>query len=522
MTHNCNVSRIRATGSQVMGNDNASGGVIPWIKLLNDTAIAVNQGGRRAGAITVSLDIWHLDVLEFLEMQTESGDPRRKAYDVFPQLVLNDVFNEAVEVKSDWLMVCPYEIKQHYDVDIASLWGEEFKLFYSQLKVDINTNQYPGRYKEVGAQDLFKSIMKTCVETGLPYLVQKDEINRANPNKHEGYIPGVNLCVESFSNVGTIDVIDEYGEISITKVAHTCNLISLNLANINTNSDELEKMCKLSVRALDNSIEVNTPSFEDSAIHNQRYRVIGVGTMGLADWMAKNNLKYSKVGSEGASRSMVSDLYERIAFYTAMESVELAKQRGAYPAYEGSEWSEGLLLGSKTVDELQTKAYGDAIKWNILQDAVKQCGIRNSQIVAIAPNTSSSLVQGCTASILPTYSRVFEEKWHKGQMLNSPPFIHERPLAYEENIHLDQSHIISLVKLIQTWVDTGISMELVFNNNENAYYKDGEYYRATPKHIYDILTSSFDGIKAVYYQRMVRKDDVEKLNNKNDCMVCAN
>jgi ribonucleoside-diphosphate reductase alpha chain len=504
----CNVSRIRATGSQVMGNDNASGGVIPWIKLLNDTAIAVNQGGRRAGAITVSLDIWHLDILEFLEMQTENGDQRRKAYDVFPQVVLNDVFNGCVEADGVWYLVCPYEVKQHYGVDIASLWGDEFEAFYLQLCFDAASGKYQGRHKLINAKDLFKSIMQTCVETGLPY------INRANPNKHEGMIAGSNLCCESFSNTGVIQLPN--GEKQ--KVAHTCNLISINLYEVDTHSPELEEMCSIAVRALDNSIDVNDPSFEDSAIHNQRYRTIGVGAMGLADWMVKNNLKYSQISIKGsASRTLVDELFEKIAYHCTKESVKLAEERGAYPAFDGSEWSKGKLLGSKTIEEIQSRSINPSA-WAVLKDLVARHGIRNSQITAIAPNTSSSLVQGCTASILPVFSRMFEEKWSKGKMFNSPPLIVENPLAYEENIHLDQNNIIELTRLLQFWIDTGISMELIFNPNKDSYFKDGKYYEANPKHVFDVLTNSFDEIKAVYYQRFISKGESEK----SVCLSCAN
>ena len=474
--------------------------------------------GKRAGAVTVSLYIWHLDILEFLEMQTESGDQRRKAYDVFPQLVLNDVFNRQVEFESTWYLVCPYEFKQHYGIELADLWGDEFESAYNQLMEDINYDIYTGRYKRIFAKDLFKSIMKVCVETGLPYLVQKDEINRANPNKHEGMIPGFNLCVESASNTGWIKVLEE-----MIKVAHTCNLISLNLCNIDTYSSELEEMCSIAVRALDNSIDVNTPSFEDSAIHNQRYRTIGVGTMGLADWMAKHNLKYSKVSvSNSASRTLVNNLFETIAYHCTKESMQLAKERGTYPAYKDSEWDKGKMLGSKTIEEIQSKSTIIATKWNTLKDLIRQHGIRNSQITAIAPNTSSSLVQGCTASILPAYARMYEEKWSKGMMYNSPPLVDERPLAYEENIHTDQKHIIELVKLLQFWIDTGISMELVFNPNTEAYYDNekGEYYQADPKHVYDRLVSSFDGIKAVYYQRFVSHGESGKA--ESSCLSCAN
>jgi ribonucleoside-diphosphate reductase alpha chain len=277
-------------------------------------------------------------------------------------------------------------------------------------------------------------------------------------------------------------------------------------------------MCSIAVRALDNSIDVNTPSFEDSAIHNQRYRTIGVGAMGLADWMVKNNLRYSQISIESsASRTLVDELFEKIAYHCTKESVKLAEERGAYPAYEGSEWDNGKLLGSKTIEEIQSRSTNPSA-WAVLKDLIKRHGIRNSQITAIAPNTSSSLVQGCTASILPVFSRMFEEKWSKGKMFNSPPLIVDNPLGYEENIHLDQNNIIELTRLLQFWIDTGISMELIFNPNKDAYFKDGEYYEANPKHVFEVLTNSFDGIKAVYYQRFISKGESEK----SICLSCAN
>lgn len=178
-----NVSRIRATGSWVMGKDKASGGIVPWIKLLNDTAIAVNQGGRRAGAVTVGVDVWHLDVPEFLEMQTENGDQRRKAYDVFPQLVIPDEFMRRVEAKAEWALVDPYEVKAQLGIELASLWGEDFERAYARIEAELGKKIK--LYKKINARELFKEIMRSQVETGMPYLAFKDTINRANPNKHE-------------------------------------------------------------------------------------------------------------------------------------------------------------------------------------------------------------------------------------------------------------------------------------------------------------------------------------------------
>ncbi len=187
-----NLSRIRATGSWVMGKANASGGVVTWIKLLNDTAITVNQGGRRAGAVTVSLDIWHLDLPEFLEMQTENGDGRRKAYDVFPQLVVSDEFMRRVVADEEWTLVDSYEVRTRLGIELAQLWGEEFEKAY--LQIEASKECEITLYKRVNARLLLKQVMRTQLETGMPYLWFKDTANRANPNQHEGYIPGGNLC----------------------------------------------------------------------------------------------------------------------------------------------------------------------------------------------------------------------------------------------------------------------------------------------------------------------------------------
>ena len=386
-----NVSRIRATGSSVMEKANASGGVIPWIKLLNDTAIAVNQGGRRAGAVTVGIDIWHLDVPEFLEMQTENGDQRRKAYDVFPQLIISDEFMRRVITKSEWTLVDPYEIRTKLGIELAELWGDKFEDAYKLIEDSLGTKIT--LCKKVDARELFKNIMRSQIETGMPYLAFKDTINRANPNKHDGYIPQVNLCCESFSNV------------TPGKTAHCCNLVSLNLANIDTFTN-LSEMCRLAVRVLDNTIDLTHPPIGEAKEHNDRYRTIGVGVMGLADWLAKRKLSYNNL-------SKISNLFEEIGYWCTYSSMELAKERGAYQAFSDSEWSQGKLLGAKPIEWFLNDA-SQPEKWQELAKNIQQFGIRNSHITAIAPNTTSSLIQGCTASVLPVFKRVFTEKNSKG------------------------------------------------------------------------------------------------------------
>ncbi len=490
-----NVSRIRATGSWVMGKNNASGGVIPWIKLLNDTAIAVNQGGRRAGAVTVSLDIWHLDVPEFLEMQTENGDQRRKAYDIFPQLVIPDEFMRRVVNQEEWTLVDPYEVKMNLGLELAQLWGEEFESAYS--KIEAALGKEITLYKKIKARELFKHIMRSQVETGMPYLAFKDTINQANPNKHDGYIPGVNLCTESFSNVTP----DTY--------AHCCNLVSLNLANLE--DGEISYLSSLAVRILDNTIDITNPPFKDAKAHNDRYRTIGVGCMGLADWLAKRKLKYHNL-------TEISHLFEDIGYYCTEASMQLAQKRGAYPVFAGSDWSKGLLIGSKPLEWFLTHAH-DQERWRQLSEDIQRFGIRNSHITAIAPNTSSSLVQGCTASVLPVYSRFFYDKWAKGTVPIAPPFIRNSFWYYQENKTLHQKQVVEAIATMQQWIDTGISMELLFNLNQGVYFPEEPERCLKAKDIFDTLVMAWQkGCKAVYYVRIVQRDSFKE----EACTACTN
>ena len=453
--------------------------------------------GRRAGAITVSLDVWHLDVPEFLEMQTESGDQRRKAYDIFPQLVIPDEFMRRVMAKEEWTLVDPFEVRTKLGIELAELWGEKFECAYQEIEQ--NLDKTLTLYKKINARELFKTMMRSQVETGMPYLWFKDTSNRANPNSHEGYIPGGNLCQESWSNV------------SPGKEAHTCNLNSLNLANLE--DGELAEICEIAVRLLDNTIELTCPPFEDSRIHNQKYRTIGVGAMGLADWLARNQRSYRDLDA-------ISHLFEDIGYHCTKTSMELAKERGAYPAFAGSSWSQGKLIGAKPVEWFLENAQSKE-RWQQLSLDIQKYGIRNSHITAIAPNTSSSLVQGCTASILPCYSRFFYDKWAKGTVPIAPPFIRDYFWFYPENKTLDQQTVVKAVATIQKWIDTGISMELIFNLNQGVYFPDEPERSIKAKDIFETLVMAWqEGCKAIYYIRTVQRDSFKEADET--CTACAN
>lgn len=500
-----NISRVRATGSQIKSVPDASGGVIPWIKIINDTAVAVNQLGKRAGAVTVALDLWHLDILEFLEIQTETGDQRKKAYDIFPQLVVPDLFMRRVESREEWSLFDPHEVRLKTGKSIAKLWGDDFERLYLELEKRDDIE----KTKRVPAIEIFKQIMKSQIETGMPYLFFKDTVNRANPNDHDGFIGSGNLCQESFSNFKPSEVDKPIVDSEVVKSTssngqiHTCNLLSINLANINSDR-ELEYTSKLGIRILDNAIELTDSPVPESVIHNNRYRTVGLGAMGLADYLAKNQIKYDE------SEAFVDDLFEKIALYSAEQSCLLAKERGAYKAYRGSKWSKGILFNKSSSWFKSNSEYKD--RWERLLKDIESYGIRNGQLLAIAPNTSSSLLQGCSPGVMPVYSKFHVDKNANGSIPICPPFIKKAFWYYKESKNIDQKKIVSVISKIQKWIDQGISMELLYNLNNDITAID----------IYETLFSAWKrGCKTVYYTRTIQKNG-NLISEKEACASCAN
>ncbi|WP_163328459.1 ribonucleoside-diphosphate reductase subunit alpha [Desulfurobacterium thermolithotrophum] len=504
-----NLSRIRAQGSWIKKVFGASGGVVPWIRILNDIAVAVNQEGKRAGAVTVALDVWHLDIFDFLELKTENGDLRRKAFDIFPQVVIPDLFMERVKIDKDWLLVDPYEVEKKFGFRLYELWGEEFKKAYVQIEKE---NYKLKLKKKVKAKELLKEILKTQVATGLPYIFFKDTANRLNPLKHDGYIGNGNLCMESFSNFRpskSFKTTLEEGKI-VSKVekpglVHTCNLLSINLANVE-NDKELEDAVRTAVRILDNTIDLTTSPILESKLHNDRYRTIGIGTLGLADYLAKREIPYGK-----QSLNLIDELYEKIAYYGIDESINLAKERGKFQAFEGSDWSKGIIIG-KDREYLLKKTHLKE-KWLTVLEKLKKYGIRNGQLFAIAPNTSSGLLQGATPGVLPPFSRFYIDKNQKQAVPICPPYLKKNFWFYRESKFLNQKEVIDVISTIQRWVDSGISMELLFNLNLGVRAKD----------IFETVIYAWEkGIKTIYYVRTIQKDSQTAISKKEECVACAN
>ncbi len=498
-----NISRIRAKHSKVNGYYNASGGVVPWVKIINDTAVAVNQQGRRAGAVTVALDSWHLDIERFLELQTENGDQRGKAYDIYPQVVLSDIFMDRVEKNLDWTLFDPYEIREKYKVELCEIYGEEFKEFYEMIEKDESLELR----KTLKARELFKSILKVQIETGMPYIFFKDRANEQNHNKHTGMIGNGNLCMESFSNFSpsknfTEKVQGEEGErkVKLGEI-HTCNLVSMNLAEIENN--QLEEIVDIAVRILDNTIDLTKTPIKESDKHNNSYRAIGVGTMGLADYLARENMVYSK------SEEKIDNLFEKIALYSIKSSSLLAKERGSYPLYKGSDWEKGRFFQKDREWYEKNSKYSD--EWKEVFELVKKYGIRNGELTAIAPNTSTSLLMGSTASVNPTFSKFYIEKNQKGAVPRVVKYLKEKTWFYQEFKNIDPKTYVKIMSKIGRWTTQGVSMELIFDLNKNIRAKD----------IYDtFMTAWKEGCKSVYYIRTIQKN-TNLMNEKEECESCS-
>lgn len=500
-----NLSRIRSEEAAIQNIKGASGGVIPWVKLINDTAVAVNQTGSRAGAVTVALDVWHRDIEHFLEMQAENGDQRNKCYDIFPQIVIPDIFMKRVTENKEWTLFDPHEVNKKYGGDVAALWGSDFETLYQKIENDKELEFN----RKISAKELFKKFLKTVVETGMPYVAFKDSINRRNPNKHAGMIGNGNLCMESYSNFKPSYVQDRefdesgnYIQKSSSGYFHTCNLASINLAEIHTD-EQLEKVTRTAVKVLDNALELTMLPIPEATRHNDEYKILGIGTTGLNDWIVKNGKTYLN------SKEMVSELYEKIAFYSVDESANLSKERGKYSFYEGSDWSKGILFGKDKNWFTKEKTVLGKEKWFELIDKVQNQGIRHGGLLAIAPNTSTSLLMGCTSSVLPVYSKFFLDKASKGTVPIIPPYLKTSTFfSYIENKNIDQNRVVEMVSEIQKWVDQGISMELTLNINEGIKAKD----------IYNLYMNAWKSdLKTVYYIR-----SIAMATNKDDCVSCAN
>lgn len=475
--------KVRALGSDIKKFKENSSGVVPWIRLINDTAVSVDQLGQRQGAIAIYLDLFHKDIMNgFLDLKTNNGDERRKAHDIFTGITIPDLFMEKLQEVDEWgksigkwHTFCPHQVKQimGWKDDNGNLLGLED--FYDETDKRYFTEKYEEAVnhpflprKTYRAMDVMKRIMVAQLETGTPFMFYRDEVNRQNPNKHlvakgRTSIFCSNLCTEIAQNMSATQIVNEYldvdGNIVIVRKPGdfvVCNLSSIHLPNA-VKDKVLERLIRIQVRMLDNVIDLNTISVGQAQTTNKKYRAIGLGTFGWHHLLAIKGIDW-----ESNEAVVYADkLYETIAYYTIQSSMELAKEKGAYSKFEGSEWQTG--------DYFLRKGY-DSSSWVALKEEIEKYGVRNGWMMAIAPNSSTAKIGGSTDGIDPLYAVEFaEEKKNFKFIVTAPELTHVTYPYYKKVRHqLDQVWSIKQNAARQRHVDQSISFNLYVSHNVKA------------------------------------------------------
>jgi len=541
------VSRIRALGSFIDNHKNAAGGVIPWLKITNDIAIAVDQLGTRKGAIAVYLEPWHMDILDFLDLKKNSGEERRRAHDLFPALWISDLFMKRVQEDALWTLFDPYEVK-----DLTDLYGEEFEKRYIEYENDPNIAK-----ETIKAKELWKKILLEYYETGNPFLCFKDNANKRNQNDHAGIIRSSNLCTEIFQNTepnhykvkvtfedGSFnmyeeeeDVTVEHGDVKLTKKAKkitsidsingkqvyivekvpvsgktaVCNLASVNLSKVNTH-EKIKEVVPIAIRMLDNVIDLNYYPVRKTKDTNLKNRAIGLGAMGEAQMLAERQIFW---GSEEHLK-LIDEVFEGISYWAIKTSASLAQEKGIYPEFEGSRWSKGILPIDTANEEAKRLVERDLFSamqydWEGLREEVKK-GMRNGYLMAIAPTSSISILTGTTQTIEPVYKR----KWYEENLSGLIPVVvpnlsAETYMFYTPAYELDQTVLVKAAAVRQKWVDQGQSLNIFITTD-----------KASGRYLNEIYMLGWKlGLKSFYYLRSQSPEVKEEVMDRSvECFGC--
>ncbi|HAB7559919.1 TPA_asm: ribonucleoside-diphosphate reductase subunit alpha [Listeria monocytogenes] len=490
---------VRSTGAAIRGVKGASGGVIPWIKQLNNTAVSVDQLGQRKGAIAVYLDVFHKDIESFLDLRLNNGDQRLRAHDVFTAVCIPDIFMEAVERRGEWYLFDPHEVKAKKGWYLQDFYDESkgegtFREKYEELVADETISK-----KIVKAIDIMKRIMMSQLETGNPFMFYRDEVNRMNPNKHEGMVYSSNLCTEIMQNMSPTKMIQEIisgDQIVITKQAGdfvVCNLSSVNLGRaVVAEEGTLERLIEVEIRMLDNVIDLNELPVPQATITNQKYRSIGLGTFGWHHLLALKNIAWD---SEEAEK-YADELYEQINYLAIRASNKLAQEKGAYKVFKGSDWNTGEYFARRNYNSPE---------WQELAKEVAEKGLRNAYLVAVAPNMSTAQIAGSTASIDPIYSAFYyEEKKDYRRPVIAPDLNLSTYPYYEKGAYkVDQFASVRQNGRRQRHVDQSLSF--------NFYVPSGiKASKLLELH----MTAWNEGLKTTYY---VRSNDIDV----EECEWCS-
>ena len=487
------LGKIRSRGSDIKGFKGVSSGVIPWMRQLNNTAVSVDQLGNRSGSISVTLDAWHKDIFSFLEAKLNNGDERLKAHDLFLSVSIPDLFMEQVEKRGDWYLFDPHEVKRVMGWSLEDFYDEEkgSGTFREKYEECVQSNELSK--EKVPAIEISKAIMKSQLETGVPFMFFRDTVNRDNPNKHEGMIYCSNLCHEIVMNQAPTTVISqtvEDGEILVRKKAGdfvVCNLSSIHLGNA-VRDDVLERLLPIQIRMLDNVIDLNNIPVLQAQITNQKYRAIGLGTFSWHHLLALKKIKWD---SEEAVQ-YADKLYEKIAYLSIKASNELAIEKDKYPVFEGSEWHNGKYFERREYGNKSDKErFVSNEQWNELIKSVKENGIRNAWLIAVAPNGSTSIIANGSATIDPIYRQMyFEEKKNYKIPVTAPDLNPQTVWFYESAYQVDQLQSIKQNAARQKHIDQSQSFNLYVQNTIKA------------KDLLNLHLEAWkQGLKTIYYLR---------------------
>ena len=491
--------KVRANGSAIQGFDGAAGGVIRWIRLANDTAVAVDQLGIRQGAVAVYLDVWHRDLPEFLQLRTNNGDDRMKAHDVFPAVCYPDYFWQQVRdnLEGDWHLMCPHDILTVKGYALEDSFGEEWTEKYLDCVRDHRI-----RKRTIPIKDIVRLIIKSAVETGTPFTFNRDIVNRANPNRHKGVIYSSNLCTEIAQNMSAISLQEEVirevnGEtvvVTVTKPGEfvVCNLASLSLGHIDLEDCErLEYITESAIRALDNVIDLNFFPVSYAKINNERYRPVGLGVSGYHHMLAKRGIAWESEEHLAFAEQVFSDIH-----YAAIRaSSRIAREKGSYAHFEGSLWQTGEYFAERGLTDA---------RWQALRQEVAEHGLRNGYLLAVAPTSSTSMIAGTTAGLDPIMNRYFLEEKKSGLVPRVAPELSMKTFWYYKNAHLiDQTWSVRACGVRQRHIDQAQSMNLYITNDY------------TFRKVLDLYLLAWEqGVKTIYY---IRSKSLEV----EECEVCS-
>ena len=478
--------KVRATGGNIRGFKGVAGGVIRWMRLVNDTAVAVDQLGMRQGAVAVYLDVWHKDLPEFLQLRTNNGDDRMKAHDIFPAICYPDLFWKMAEedMNQNWSLFCPNEIMRIKGYCLEDCYGEEWERKY----LDCVNDQRLSR-RVISIKDIVRLVLRSAVETGTPFTFNRDTVNRANPNAHKGMIYCSNLCTEIAQNMAPIETVSKEIEtkdgdtvvVTTTRPGElvVCNLASLSLGRLPLEDEEkMKEKVATVVRALDNVINLNFYPIPYAELTNQRYRSIGLGISGYHHALAKRRIKWE---SEEHLQFM-DKVFETINRAAILASSNLAKEKGNYQFFEGSDWQTGAYFDKRGYDSAE---------WQDVRKTVASQGMRNAYLLAVAPTSSTSIIAGTTAGLDPIMKRFFlEEK--KGSMLPrvAPELSDETYWMYKSAYLINQKWSVRASGVRQRHIDQAQSMNLYITND------------FTMRQILDLYLLAWkEGVKTIYYVR---------------------